>query len=90
MTKHAASWSGGFKDIYADLSRYAHPHALSVLASSRVVKGRVVEWSSAPAFKRENDALLACAWVVELAQATGQLLVEFAHRFGLIADPSAD
>jgi len=86
MTKHARSRSDGFKDIYSQLSRYAHPHALSVLASSRVVESREVEWSSAPAFKFENEVLVACAWVVELAQATAQLLVEFARCFGLIAD----
>jgi len=87
MTKHARKRAGGFKDIYSELCRYAHPHAVSVLASSRVVDGDLIQWSSAPAFKFENDALVACAWVVELAQATGQFLVEFAGEFGLIAGP---
>jgi len=86
MTKHATKQSAGFKGIYQQLCGYAHPHARSMLTSSRVAEGRIVEWSSAPAFKSEDDALIASAWVVELAQATAHYLVEFARKFGLIAD----
>jgi hypothetical protein len=88
ITNHAVSRFGGFKDTYSELSRYAHPQALSLLASSRVVEGGVLQWSSAPAFKADHDAVMACAWVVELAEATSHLLVEFAAQFGLLPDPS--
>ena len=64
ITNHARSRFNGFKGIYSELSKYAHPQALSLLASSQVVEGREVHWSSAPAFKSDRDAVLACAWVV--------------------------
>jgi hypothetical protein len=87
ITSHARGRFDGFKGIYSQLSQYAHPQALSLLASHRVVEGRVVQWSSAPAFKSDHDAVIACAWVVELAAATSNLLMEFAAEFGLLADP---
>jgi hypothetical protein len=86
ITSHARSRFDGFKGIYSQLSQYAHPQALSLLASHRVVEDRVVRWSSAPAFKSDGEAMIACAWVVELAQATSHLLMEFAAEFGLLAD----
>ena len=73
----------GFKGIYSELSKYAHPHALSLLASSRVIEGRVVQWSSVPRFKSDHDAIMACVWVVELAEATSHFLGEFATQFRL-------
>jgi hypothetical protein len=87
ITNHAEGRLAGFKDIYSQLSRYAHPQALSLLASSRVVEDRVVQWSSTPAFKSDYDAVMACAWAVELAEATSHLLVEFAAKYGLLASP---
>ena len=74
----------GFKGIYSELSKYAHPHALSLLASSRVIEGRIVQWSSVPRFKSDHDAVVACVWVVELAEATSHLLGEFAIQFQLL------
>jgi hypothetical protein len=73
----------GFNGIYSELSKYAHPHALSLLASSRVIEGRIVQWSSVPRFKSDYDAVMACVWVVELAEATSHLLEEFATQFEL-------
>jgi hypothetical protein len=84
ITNYARQRFGGFKEIYDQLSKYAHPAALSVLASSRVVDRHAIRWQSAPQFKADSDALIACAWVTELAQATAHLLVEFAGQFGLL------
>jgi hypothetical protein len=86
ITSYAATRFGGFKESYSELSKYAHPMALSVLASSTVEDGQLIRWQSAPQFKSDNDALAACAWVVELASATAHLLVEFAEQFGLLMD----
>jgi hypothetical protein len=80
ITPYAMSRLAGFKDVYSDLSKYAHPQALSILASSRVA-GREVLWSSAPSFRSEREQILAYAWSVELAEASSHLLVEFATRF---------
>ena len=74
----------GFKGIYSELGKYAHPHALSLLASSRVIEGRIVQWSSVPKFKSDHDTIMACVWVVELAESTSHLLREFATQFGLL------
>jgi hypothetical protein len=90
ITNHAMSRFGGFKGIYSQLSKYAHPQASSLLASNRVVEGRVIQWSSAPAFKSDHDAVMACVWVVELAKATSHLLVEFAAQFELLAGQQTD
>jgi hypothetical protein len=84
MTNYARERFGGFKGIYDQLSKYAHPAALSVLASSKVVGGEALSWQSAPAFKSEADAVVACAWVVELAHASSHLLVECAGALGLL------
>lgn len=84
ITNHAMNRFQGFKGIYSALSRYAHPQALSLLASTRVIEGQVIQWSSAPTFKSDHDAVMACVWVVELAEATSHLLVEFAAQFGLL------
>jgi hypothetical protein len=89
ITNYAVSRFAGFKGIYSELSRYAHPQALSMLASNQIVEHGEIHWRSAPAFKSDHDAVIACAWVVELAQATAQLLVEFARTFALLADPSS-
>jgi hypothetical protein len=80
IISHARVRFDGFKGIYSQLSQYAHPQALSLLASHRVVEGRVVQWSSAPAFKSDRDAVIACAWVVELAKATS-------HQIQTTANP---
>jgi hypothetical protein len=79
----------GFKGIYSELSKYVHPHALSLLASSRVIEGRIVQWSSVPMFKSDYDAVIACVWVVELAEATSHLFTEFATQFELLGEPGA-
>ena len=52
----------------------------SIIASHSVggEDGREIDWQSAPKFKSEKDALIACGWVVELAQANAHLLMELA------------
>jgi hypothetical protein len=92
ITPYAVTRLAGFKDVYSELSKYAHPHALSVLASSRAAEGREVAWSSAPRFRSEREQILAYAWAVELAEATSHLLAEFAATFRLAArdEPDAD
>lgn len=89
ITNHAESRLGGFKGTYSQLSKYAHPIALTFPAPSQAAGG-VIERASAPVFKAEHDAITACAWVVELAEATSYLLVDFAAQHGLLADPSPD
>jgi len=76
ITNYAVKRFDGFKPIYTQLSEYAHPARRSILASTKATEDGHFTWSSSPSFKSEDDSLTACAWVVELAQATSHLLVE--------------
>lgn len=57
ITIHARTRSSGFRDIYDQLSQFAHPQSRALLASSSIKEGRTVQWSSAPHFKSSNDHL---------------------------------
>jgi hypothetical protein len=83
LTNHADTRFAGFRHIYAELSRYAHPMALSLLASTRLEGPNGFVWSSSPSFRSEGDVLAAYAWTVELAEANSHLLVEYGDAFGL-------
>jgi hypothetical protein len=83
LTNHADTRFAGFRHIYAELSRYAHPMALSLLASMRLEEPDQFVWSSSPSFRSESDALTAYAWTVELSEANSHLLVEYGDAFGL-------
>jgi hypothetical protein len=83
ITEHARTRFAGFKDIYDQLSKFAHPQAQGLLASSSVTHDRTVTWGSAPHFKSADDQLVAYAWVVELAEGTRHLLYEFAQQYRL-------
>lgn len=84
ITNHARKNFKMFKEIYDQLSQYAHPTRRSILASFQVSDDGQFTWSSAPRFGSEGDILTACAWVIELAQATSQLL----RRLGATTFPS--
>jgi hypothetical protein len=85
ITNYAASRFGGFKGIYDQLSKFAHPQAIGLLASSRITNEQeaTMQWSSAPHFKKAEDQLTAYAWAVELADASRHLLFEFAQTYRL-------
>lgn len=87
ITSHAEHRLGGFKATYSQLSKYTQPMALSLPAANPVA-GEPTERASAPAFRSEHDATAACAWLVELAEATAYLLVDLAAQLRLPADPS--
>jgi hypothetical protein len=80
ITNHAEKRFQGFRPIYSQLSGFAHPVARSMLTSHRIAgeDQRRVEWRSAPSFRRDDDAMVAYGWTVELATATAHLLVEWA------------
>ena len=86
MTNHAKRFAG-FQPIYSELSEYAYPCSLSMLASHRITgeDKRTVQWRSAPSFRSGNDARVACGWTVELATATAHLLVELATSRSFLA-----
>lgn len=64
-----------FKDIYDQLSGFAHPSpdtALSAWHASERDDGSV-QWKTVPAFKNDDDFKMACVWLVELAEANAHL-----------------
>jgi hypothetical protein len=83
LTAHAnkSPRISGFKVIYSELSHYAHPGSKSISASMAVNDNKF-QWSGTPAFRPGNDFLMACAWIVELARANSDLIVEFAESQG--------
>ena len=50
----------------------------SIFASAKPDGDNGFQWSLEPAFKCDFDFLVACAFVVELAEANSHLLVEYA------------
>ena len=92
ITNYAAKRFPGFKGIYDQLSKFAHPQAAGLLASSSISEDNTVIWGKAPHFQKPEDQLTTYAWVVELAEASWHLLYEFAKRYelGYFAQPSDD
>jgi hypothetical protein len=82
MTNAAGKHFGGFSAVYRNLSEYAHPAWRAVVASHQVINeaegAARLAWQSAPRFKSEGDALMACAWVWELTEAHEHLLLRTA------------
>lgn len=72
-----------FREIYNQLSKYAHPSSAAHFASMRVGEDRSFSWQSAPRFKRDEERLIAYAWCVEFARATNVFAFEFAIARGL-------
>jgi hypothetical protein len=90
INRYAKTRFGAFKNVYDELSKYAHPATLSLLNSMSATGERTLRWQSSPTFGSEADAVMACAWCVELAVATSHLLVEFADSRCIAAPASAD
>jgi hypothetical protein len=84
ITNYAEQGSGrfgSFRSVYADLSGFAHPMSRSIFASAKPTEDGF-QWRLDPAFKHDADFLVACALVVELAEANAHLLVEYANAQG--------
>ena len=81
---------GGMKPIYDQLSKFAHPYAKSLLSPMKVASdGSHIVWSSTPEFGSLWDLTCACAWSVELAEATRQLIVEYVVKLEMVTKDEA-
>jgi hypothetical protein len=70
----ASTRMSGFAGIYEQLSNFAHPASTTALSGWTTTEDVTrVTWASHPAFRNEDDAMLACVWLVELAQANAHL-----------------
>lgn len=76
LTNYAENRLGGFRGVYAQLSKFAHPGAGTALSGWHAGDENQVHWASAAAFKNDDDYKIACFWVVELAEANGHLWAE--------------
>ncbi|MEV6364898.1 hypothetical protein [Nocardia asteroides] len=84
LTNHAQQGSerfGAFREIYEQLSGFAHPMSKSIFASTMPTENGF-EWTLQPVFKSDYDFVVASAWVVELAVANAHLFYEFADSQG--------
>ncbi|KMO71834.1 hypothetical protein MOBUDSM44075_04186 [Mycolicibacterium obuense] len=72
---------GQFKNIYSELSQYAHPMSTSIFASHKVSDDNQVVFSSKPAFKHDSDFLVASAWIVEMSLANAHLIAELGDMY---------
>jgi len=79
MSDHAP----GMKEVYANLSEATHFGSTAMWASVKPGEGeeRDFTWQSAPRWRSDEQALIACAQTLELADAMTVLLTRFAERY---------
>ncbi|QWF22239.1 hypothetical protein KM427_00350 [Nocardioides sp. LMS-CY] len=85
ITSHAdrSGRLGQFRRVYDQLSKYAHPSSISHFAGMRVGEGRELTFQTAARFKRDEEKLVAYAWLIEFAYTAHVFLFEFAKSKGL-------
>jgi len=93
LISYASSHATGMKGVYADLSEATHFGSLAMWTSLKVedeepAPGSIgtFSWSSAPQWKSDEQALIASAMTLELAEAMSAFLRRFAVRY-LGVDP---
>lgn len=72
-----------FRRVYDQLSKYAHPSSISHFAGMRIAEGNHFTFQTAPRFKRDDEKLVAYAWLIEFAYITHVFLFEYAESRGL-------
>jgi hypothetical protein len=85
LINYASKHAPGLKDVYAELSEVTHVGSIALWASHRV-EGKDeaflhTSWSSAPRWRNDEQALVACAQTLELAEAMVTYLHNFAGRY---------
>ena len=84
LINYASKHAPGLKAVYAELSEATHFGAIAMWASHNITgedeSGYSTSWASAPEWKSDKEALIACAQTLELADAMEALLRQFAHR----------
>jgi hypothetical protein len=85
ITSHAdrSGRFGQFRRVYDQLSKYAHPSSISHFAGMRVGEDRQLTFKTAPRFKRDEEKLVAYAWLIEFAHIAHVFMFEFAESRGL-------
>jgi hypothetical protein len=69
----------GTKSAYTELSQFTH-FGHKAFWSPHTLKGDRFSWQSAPRWKQERDALIACAWALELSEAMFHTLRDYGRK----------
>lgn len=84
LIAYASKQAPGMKDVYAELSEATHFGAIAMWASWSIAEeeegSRRVLWSNEPRWRSEQQALIACAQTLELADAMIVYLGQFRDR----------
>lgn len=84
VIQYASKHATGMKDVYAELSEATHFGAIAMWASHSIEgddeSGLHTSWSSHPRWRDDEQALVACAQTLELADGMEYFLREFAVR----------
>jgi hypothetical protein len=84
LINYASKHAPGMKDVYAELSEASHFGAVAMWASHAVEgdseAGLRTTWTSYPRWRSEEQALIACAQTLELADAMEFFLRQFCER----------
>lgn len=84
VIQYASKHATGMKDVYAELSEATHFGAIAMWVSHSIEgddeSGLHTSWSSHPRWRDDEQALVACAQTLELANGMEYFLLEFAVR----------
>jgi hypothetical protein len=84
LINYASKQAPGLKDLYADLSEATHVGSVAMWVSHRIEDADEdtlkTSWSSEPHWRDEEQALVACAHTLELADVMETLLHNFAGK----------
>ena len=87
LIAYARTHAPGMKDVYAKLSEATHFGSIAMWAPMTPEEDGHFSWASSPRWRSDEQALIACAQTLELADAMTYLLRRFAERHVL---PSRD
>lgn len=82
LIAHAVKVAPGLKNVYAELSEITHFGASAMWTSHVIDNEATMEtsWTNVPRWRDGEQALIACATTIELADGIEQFLREFATR----------
>jgi hypothetical protein len=83
LINYASSHASGMKLVYAELSEATHFGSTAMWMAHSIDndgEAGAFSWTSYPRWKSEDQALIACAQILELTQAMDYYLREFFER----------
>lgn len=91
LIQYASKHATGMKDVYGELSEATHFGAIAMWASHSIEgddeSGLHTSWSSHPRWRNDEQAMIACAQTLELAEGMEHFLRQFAANHVLPSPP---